>query len=103
MEERHAYIIPKLAAWPVDPNDPQRRVDKAMLFLIYNIIMLSTDGITLADESKVRNLQGRHYTMLYRYLNHKYKHNVDSYFHEGVTMSRLGREAHEIRTHRLPV
>jgi hypothetical protein len=52
LEERHAYIVPKLAAWPVDPNDPLKRVDKAMLFLIYNIIMLSTDGVSLADESK---------------------------------------------------
>ena len=103
LEERHAYIIPKLAAWPVDPKDPQQRVDKAMLFLIYNIIMLSTEGVTLADESKVRKLQARHFNMLYRYLNHKYKFNAETFFHEGMLMCRLGREAHEIRIHRLPV
>jgi hypothetical protein len=103
LEERHAYIIPKLAAWPVDTNDPQKRVDKVMLFLIYNIIMLSTDGIALEDKSKVQKLQGCHYTMLYRYLSHKYKDNISIHFQEGLKISRLGREAYQIRNHRLPV
>jgi hypothetical protein len=34
LEERHAIIIPKMAAWPVDPRDPEKRVDKAMLFMV---------------------------------------------------------------------
>jgi len=25
MEERHAYIIPKLGFWPLDPRDPHRQ------------------------------------------------------------------------------
>lgn len=103
LEDRHAYIIPKLAAWPIDFTDPDKPIDKALLFLIYNIIMLSTDGIKLADESKVRKLQVSHYNMLYRYLKHKYRGNVDEYFREGMEIAKLGREAHVIRSHRLPV
>ena len=103
LEERHAYIIPKMASWPVDPRDPEERVDKAMLFLIYNIMMLSTEGIVLEDESKVRKLQARHFNMLYRYLHHKYKDLAVNYYNDGMMLCRLGREAHEIRTHRLPV
>lgn len=103
LEERHAYIIPKMAAWPVDPRDPEEIVDKAMLFLIYNIMMLSCDGIALRDESKVRKLQARHFNMLFRYLHHKYRGCADNYFNEGMKLCSLGREAFEIRTHRLPV
>jgi hypothetical protein len=65
--------------------------------------MLSTDGLRLSDEAKVKNLQVSHYNMLYRYLKHKYRHNVDEYFKEGMEIARLGREAHIIRAHRLPV
>jgi hypothetical protein len=65
--------------------------------------MLSTDGIALADESRVKKLQVAHYNMLYRYLKHKYKQNVDDHFREGMEIARLGREAHVIRAHRLPV
>lgn len=103
LEDRHAHIIPKLAAWPIDFNDPDKPIDKALLFLIYNIIMLSTDGIRLADESKVRKLRESHYNMLYRYLKHKYRRNVDDHFREGMEIASLGREAHFIRSHRLPV
>jgi hypothetical protein len=48
-----------MAAWPVDPRDPAQRVDKAMLFLIYNIMMLSSDGVDLTDKPQVRKLQAR--------------------------------------------
>ena len=103
LEERHAHIIPTLAAWPIDFNDPGKPIDKALLFLMYNIIMLSTDGIALSDESTVRKLQVSHFNMLYRYLKHKYKTNVDDHFKEGMQIAKLGREAHIIRAHRLPV
>ena len=103
LEDRHENIIAKLAAWPIDFNDPNKPIDKSLLFLIYNIIMLSTDGLRLADESKVKELQVSHYNMLYRYLRHKYNLNVDDHFKEGMDIARLGREAHYIRAHRLPV
>ena len=43
--------------WPVDCNDPGMSVDKVLLFLMYNIIMLSNDGLTVIEETKVSMLQ----------------------------------------------
>jgi hypothetical protein len=74
-----------------------------MLFLAYNIMILSTDGVQLTDEPKVRRLQSRHFHMLRRYLQHKYKSAGDTYFRDGLALTGLGLEAFRIRTHRLPV
>lgn len=102
-EERHAYIMPKLGLWPVDKTDPKFRVDKAQLFLLYNIMMLSADGVTLEDESKASRLLQCQHNMLYRYLMFKYKDEAMALFSDGLELVKLGREAHEIRNFRLPV
>jgi hypothetical protein len=36
LEDRHANIIPKLAAWPIDFTDASKPIDKALLFLVPN-------------------------------------------------------------------
>ena len=103
LEERHAYIIPKMASWPVDPRDPEERVDKAMLFLIYNIMMLSTDSVVVKDYAKVTEIQEKYMTMLHRYLKYKCKDKYNSVFASGLMISSLAKEAREIRQRRLPV
>jgi len=42
-------------------------VDKAQLLLMYNVVMLSSDGLKLRDEGKVAKLREQHLTMLQRY------------------------------------
>ena len=41
----------------MDCNDPGMSVDKVLLFLMYNIIMLSNDGVTVIEDTKVSKLQ----------------------------------------------
>ena len=57
MSVRLKNIQQIVSRWPVDCNDPGMSVDKVLLFLMYNIIMLSNDGLAVIEETKVSMLQ----------------------------------------------
>ena len=103
LEERHAYLTKEMSSWPVNPKDPAQNVDKVQLFLLANIIMLSTDSVTVREYAKITRIQELYMTMLHRYLKYKYRKNYNTLFAKGLMISSLAREAKEIRQHRLPV
>ncbi len=103
LEERHALLTKEMSSWPVNPKDPARHVDKVQLFLLANIIMLSTDHVVVKDCARVSRIQEMYMTMLHRYLKYKYKEKYNSTFAKGLMISSLAGEAREIRQRRLPV
>ena len=103
LEERHAALTREMSSWPVNPKDPAKHVDKVQLFLLANIMMLSTDSVVVKDYAKVTEIQEKYMTMLHRYLKYKCKDKYNSVFASGLMISSLAKEAREIRQRRLPV
>ncbi len=93
-----------MATFPPNDNDSIcNGIFYFQLFLLANIIMLSTDNVTVQDYAKVTEVQGKYMMMLHRYLKYKYKEKYNTHFAKGLMIASLAREAKEIRGHRLPV
>ena len=78
-------------------------MDNLKVFMLAQIILLSTDQAQVEHTSKVTRVQDQFLTMLHRYLKHKHHQGANSKLAKGIMISSLAREAQEIRSHRLPV
>ena len=99
IEKRHLEITRVMGPWPLDEN---KKVGRVLMYLLANIIFLSTDFVDVANKENVNKAQQMYVMMLQRYLRHKYK-DGDSRFLQGIMISSLAREAAEMRAQRLPV
>ena len=105
IEIRHAELTFQISPWPVDqePESGVSAVDNLKVFLLAQVILLSTDQAQVRDSGKVCKLQDQFLTILHRYLKHKYNREANTKLAKGIMISSLAREAQEIRSQRLPV